>query len=463
MLRKILTIAGCAVLAIGLWLYVVLVIGPEYTETFYDVEVKLVGELSDDFMILGDYEHSVDLTLSGNRSDLNKINSSNILVELDISKIQQEGRSAYRYEVQIPDTITIENRDPAGITLDVVSREKKLGVPIAFHYDKDKLPSGYDVLEVKPEMSSLDIAGPADVIAQIESAAVNIEITDKDVKDITGEYDLIFLNKDGKKVDDSNITRLTPGSEMIEVELPVRRQKKLPLKLHVLEGGGLTEEDITYDPAYIIVLGTEEDLALYDAWYLNKKENPLDLSQLEPQENQMMEMNFLISLPRNIKEVNGMDKNEKWSAKATISFKGLKTEKITIPTEQITVNGIPENGEPDFGLLKAIEITVRGPEKSEFPTADMLDVSVDCTGAEIVDSEEDGKTWEVTVKIKEEYAEKYSQFGVIKGPYSVYVIMWDKEKKEAEREAIRLAEEERMREEEEAGGRTEGVIPLINV
>lgn len=443
MLKKILAVAGCAVLAIGLWLYVVLVIGPEYTETFRNVEVKLVGELKSDLMILGEQKYTIDLELSGNRSDLNKINSSNILVELDLSKIQKEGKSAYRYEVQLPNTVTIENREPAGITLDVVSRKVDT-FDIRFDYDEGKIPQGYGVLEVEAEMKRLEIAGPEEIINQIAVAVVDIEITDQNNKtDIEGEYEKItYLDAQGKKVDATNITRLTPGSETIEAKLPIRVKKEIPLGLYMNEGGGITSENVSIVPKTISVLGTEESLEGLEVWYLNSPNAPVELSQVTEETT----LTFPITLSEDLVNKNGHEE-----AVVSVSFEGLKETSVTFKTENIEILNLPTGVFPDI-TQEQIKIRVRGPEKiidllTDENAKENFQVSVDFTGAkpDAVD-----KDWPLKIKIL-----NHPEVGLIvdpEKPYTIFVEMLTKE------EWVQLkAEEDAQRQ------ATETIITLLRV
>ena len=73
--------------ALGMWLYVVTYISPESEAMFYNIPVVFEGEtvLSTErnLMVTGISTTTVNMKISGNRSDLNKLNSSNIIVKVD--------------------------------------------------------------------------------------------------------------------------------------------------------------------------------------------------------------------------------------------------------------------------------------------------------------------------------------------------------------------------------------------
>ena len=84
MKNKLVSVAISLLIAFGLWSYVITEVRPGSEWTYLDVPVKLEGETvlkERQLIITGISDTSVDLTLSGNRSDLNELNSSNITLK----------------------------------------------------------------------------------------------------------------------------------------------------------------------------------------------------------------------------------------------------------------------------------------------------------------------------------------------------------------------------------------------
>ena len=89
-------------IAFGLWLYVVTVVNPEWEETFYNIPVALENEqiLHDrGLMLVSDEDPEVTLRLSGNRADMIKLNSSNITIRADLSRIYSAGEQSINYSI----------------------------------------------------------------------------------------------------------------------------------------------------------------------------------------------------------------------------------------------------------------------------------------------------------------------------------------------------------------------------
>ena len=82
--------------AFFLWYYVISVVSPGSTETIYDIPVVFEGEtvLTEDrgMMITSRAEEvTVDLKLSGNRTDLAKVNKGNITLKVNLARVYYPG------------------------------------------------------------------------------------------------------------------------------------------------------------------------------------------------------------------------------------------------------------------------------------------------------------------------------------------------------------------------------------
>lgn len=415
MTRKLVTAAIALVISFALWMYVVMVIGPEYSDTFRNVEVKLVNESAlekNNLMILGDKEFNVDLEITGNRSALNKLNSSNITVELDLSTILEPNKTTYRYEVYLPDSVTLKGQSPARIPLEIVRRKVKT-VDVEVVFDEDKIPAGYGTLPVEQEIEKIEIAGPEDVIDQIMQAKIELDITDDNNKsDYKAELKAALCDANGQEVDSRYVTVMTAEAETIAVKLPIRMKKEIPLKLHVIEGGGLTADSVTLDPPVITVLGSEEALRDLNEWYLNTEEDPLDLTALAEGEEIPP---FSLESLNNLEDI--VNKSGVTEVHASVSFEKLAQREFVIKQEQIQLLNIPEGTLPDISE-RQIKVIVRGTEDVLNRLAvDDIFVSVDFSDAKIGQMKE----WPVKITINGNPVKA----GVIGGPYTVYVEIKD--------------------------------------
>ena len=415
MAKKVITFAISLVLSFALWLYVVTVVGPEYEETFRDIPVVFQGASaleSRNLMIVGGETPTVDLKLSGNRKDLNKLSSSNISVTLDLSKILDPGKTSYRYDVSYPgnvanDSVTIQSQSPTGITLEIVrSKEKK--VPVHIVFDEAAVAEGYGFLPIEQELSEIQIHGPESVINQITQARITLDINqDNNKTDISGEYVASLCDANGEQVDSKYVTVTTEGAEAVDVLLPIRMKKVIPLTVQVIEGGGATRENspVSISPSTITVLGKEDALKDLNEWSLGE----IDLRQWTQDSQPLV---LPIELPEGLTNKSGVTE-----ATITVELPALEEKNFVINREQFKQLNLPSGTYPEVSA-EQITITVRGTKNViEAMTEEMLSATIDFTDAKIGQM----KDWTVDVQILGEP----DGVGIIGGPYTVWIEIKD--------------------------------------
>ena len=109
MKNKLGTLLLSFVIAFGLWLYVITVVSPNSSDTIYDIPLTIAGETvlgERNLMITSNINDiKIDLTLSGNRSDLTQVNASNITLKADLSGIDKPGVHTIQYDVIFPGSV----------------------------------------------------------------------------------------------------------------------------------------------------------------------------------------------------------------------------------------------------------------------------------------------------------------------------------------------------------------------
>ena len=112
-----------------LWLYVTNTEGIPTEKTFKDVKIQFIGEdelhESSGLIITEQDVTSVDVTLSGLRRDIGKLNSSSLSVTVDLSNVRSEGHYTLLHKVSFPDnvdedafTLVDSSRRSVNITVD---------------------------------------------------------------------------------------------------------------------------------------------------------------------------------------------------------------------------------------------------------------------------------------------------------------------------------------------------------
>jgi len=244
--NKLITAILSVCIAFGLWLYVVTTNSTDFEAPFYNIDVvhlndSLLAERG--LMIVENQTPEVDLTLVGNRTDVNKLNSSNITVTVDLSTIWEPGTVALEFKVSYPgdipnNSINIQSRNPSRVTLKLEQRITK-PVKVEVFY-ANSVPEGFiaDKENVELEYQELLISGPKSVMDQVAYARIDVDLKDQS-KSFGGQFPFTLCNEAGDPVDAAMIS--VPVEE-IGLALKIQRVKEITLKVNVEDGGGATSK-----------------------------------------------------------------------------------------------------------------------------------------------------------------------------------------------------------------------------
>ena len=390
------------VIAFGLWLYVVTNVSQEADYTIYNVPVVMEGETvlnERNLMITSVSADDVDLTLSGNRSDLAKVNNGNTVLKVDLTKIYEPGEKiALTYNPIFPsdvatNALTIENRHPANIFISVEARRNK-EVPVEVVWI-GSTPDGFmsDRENRILDYSSVTVVGPASVADLIEKAVIEVDLSEQR-ESISQDYRYALCDKDGNPVDAELITT---NVENVHLDVKIHKVKEVKLVAEVIYGGGATEKNtmVLIEPDTIRLSGGGAVLEeLGDSISLGK----IDLSTIEKSQ----ELTIPITLPEGVTNLSNITE-----AKVEIRFSGLAVKEFEV--ENIEAINVPEGLEADV-IEKKMTVILRGPA-AELMKIDSEDISVwaDLTGAVAGTS-----TFRATVHL----GEAFSAIGAIRS-YSV--------------------------------------------
>lgn len=350
MKNKIISIVVSAVVAFGLWLYVIIVVSPGSEETYYNVQVVLQNEniLEErGLMITSDFE-PVNLTLSGNRTDLNKLDSNNIQVLVNAATIEAAGTHQLAYSVSYPGTVNGNDITRTGqstnmITLKTEKRVTKRvdvvaeyigSVPEGFIADKENAIFDYE---------NIEISGPESVVEKIAHARIKVDLNDQNVT-VTGQYIYDLCDEDGNPVD---VKRVTTNVEAVNLTVKVQRVKEIKLNVEAVYGGGVTQKNstVTITPQTIRISGSDALLEGLDVLELGT----VDLGEMLEDTT----LTFPITLPEGVTNETGVTE-----VTVEVKFSDLKTKVLSVT--KIQAVNVPEGMEVDM-ITQALEITVRGP------------------------------------------------------------------------------------------------------
>lgn len=355
MKNKVLAILLSAVVAFGLWMYVITVVSPESEKTYYDIPVVLQNKniLTERGLMIVSDEPKVTLALKSTRTILNDLNESNINVIINVANIEKPGTHNLTYSISYPGNIpdnevSVQSSSTDLITLKVENKVRKT-VPVVIDYGDTAVPEGYmaDPQNAQLDFTNIEISGPESVINQIEQAVIEVNL-DNQTKTLVGEYQYSLCDKQGEPV---NAEKVTVNAEKVNLMITVQRVKEIALKMEVVYGGGANEKTstVTVDPTQIQVSGSDAILEDLDELTIGT----IDLSQIL--EDQTLTFKIQEVLPEGVTNLTGVEE-----VTVEVKFFGLTTKTFNVTA--ISAVNVPEGLSEEI-ITKALTVTVRGTEE----------------------------------------------------------------------------------------------------
>ena len=352
MKNKLFAILLSAVVAIGLWFYVITVVNPESEKTYYEIPVVLQNKniLSERGLMVVSEDPKVTLALRSDRTILNDLNESNINVLVNVANIEKPGVHYLTYTISYPGNIpynqvSVQSSSTDSIMLKVENKVRKT-VPVVIDYGATAVPDGYiaDLKNAQLDYTGIEVSGPESVMSQIEQAIIQVNL-DGQTKTLIGEYQFSLCDKQGTPV---NAEKVTVNAEKVNLMIGIDRVKEIALKLDVVYGGGATAQNSSYtmDPMQIQVSGSDALLEGLDTLTVGV----LNLSEIT--EDGVLA--YPIVLPEGVENLTGVD-----MVTVQVKFTGLV--KKTFSVTAISAVNAPEDLQVNV-ITKALSVTVRGPE-----------------------------------------------------------------------------------------------------
>jgi YbbR domain-containing protein len=236
--------------ALVLWFYVQDAEAPDYKKTFTGVEAEMQS-LSPSFSVISGGENSVDITLVGKRSDLNKIKSSDLEAYLDLSSVQKPGTYQPEYTVLLPEGTELLECYPQKATV-FVDQTVSVFVPVVVEMGEYTVSADTGI-EAVSALEEISIKGPKTVLDQIDHAKIKTGKLGQVAASFDRNLDYKLYDKSGKEIDSRHIVL---PEESILVHFGVYKTKSVPLTVQCKNGWWKPENmKVTVSPANILVKG----------------------------------------------------------------------------------------------------------------------------------------------------------------------------------------------------------------
>ena len=375
MKRKLVYGLLAVLISFGLWMYVVTVVNPEWEDTFYNIPVVLENEdilMERGLMLVSDEKPTVTLRLSGNRTDMIKLNSSNITIKADLSRIYSAGEQSLNYSIIYPGDVPnnafkIVSQTPQQLSLKIVEWKSK-EVDVQVDFMGTAVPQQYISFKDKATLDyeKITVTGPVDEIDRIAYAKIQVDLSNQ-TETISSLYEYILCDADGNAIKSESVKTNT---DKIQYTLKIQQWKDITLRVEIVNGGGVKQEDctITQSLTTIRVSGSEKLLVGLEGELLL---GTINLGLIE--NNQILSFD-IPAMPEGITNLT-----ESSTVEVDIKLPNFLTKGISVK-EIVAKNN---TGMEVTFITNEKTVKLRGlPNYVNLITADDLKIVVDFTGAE---------------------------------------------------------------------------------
>ncbi len=369
--NRSLLITSIAVAAF-MWLWVTMLIYPTIESRIKDIviDVQLTQYMHDNNLqiVSDDYETLVDIRIEGNRSDISGLINDDFSASLDLSTVR--GAGTYTVPVKISPKAatdyTLLSTEPMSVTLtvdEIVTRE----FPVTATAPNISLPEGYyaDTVTASPDVVML--TGSASLLARVDYVEARSVYSGEISETHETQSELIIYSTSGGRI----VDELTVAPKKVSVNIPVYKQKELPLKFTLTNyPSNFNLDSLGYEiqPKSIIVAAPDDSIDFL---------SELDIGTIDIADIRINQtVTIPIVLPEGYKNLSGNNN-------ARIVWDIADYGKLDFAVSNINITNIPDNYSIST-ITKELNISVIGPsdEISGFTandfyiTANLLGVSL---------------------------------------------------------------------------------------
>lgn len=370
--KKSLYLALSILVAVGIWLFVDQISGPNNgpqraTREITDIPIEFINEDTLDdkgLMMLSDgTDATLDLTVEGTRWLVSNLDREDIRVTVNLTQVESAGKRNLIYDINFPDPRFSENNitiTKASIYTAAVNISELYSKTIDIRCElQGNVAEGFSAGQVQLSHSTVTLQGHESDIAPIGYAKVIFDIGKNAEASVTKNLALLYFDEYGRVLKDPKIQNEVPA---VQATLPVSVTKELTLHLNFIEAPGARKRNLEYEiqPGTITVSGDAGRLKNVNSIILDD----FDLLTLSEGVNTYT---YPITVPSGCQNLSGVTR-----ATLVISFKDMV--RAAIPTAKFRCENLPAGRDvellteqvfvqvfgtsEDVGVLTGEEITV---------------------------------------------------------------------------------------------------------
>ncbi len=359
--RKINIILSLIIAFCG-WLYVMYNVDPTTTRTFRNVPITYSNEKdleAKGIALKSADKKSVAIEVEGHRSELNKMDDSDIKVRADLSDAGK-GENTLSLHVQTPSKVNIVSKSDDTVTVNTETMDTR-SVRGRAEYRAEST-SGTEPIVTEQSTDYFSVTGAKSKVKEVEYVRIPVEEQKLTGKAHTYSVSVMPVDRSGDEV-----THVKVNPSKASVEVYKGSTKSVPLKIDV--NNPENDEYLrTYSaPKKIEIKGKKEVIEKVKSI----SAEPADLEKMT--ESGRLELKY--RLPEGV-----FVANSSLNLGITVNVTKYQTKEIKISTDDVTVKNLNSKYEPTFeDKTIMVEVTDIG-STLESLTAKDFDISVDAKG-----------------------------------------------------------------------------------
>ncbi len=368
------------IIAFGFWIIVSIQVFPTIEDNISGISIE--APITDfmaqnNLQVISDIIDTVSIKIEGKRYDISDLSASDFIATADLTSIHAAG--SYTLPLNIAsktdreyNLVTVEPK-MITVTVDEIITKELSVTPTA---PDISLPENYYVDELAASPDKITVTGSANVVNSISKVEARSTYHGELRESTITNSDLYLLNSSGTRIQTGDLT-LSP--ETVSVEIPVYKQKELPLKISITNyPSNFDIESLEYEiqPLTLTIAAPDDTIDALSTLDIGA----IDISEIQLNKNTLIP----IVLPEGYKNLSGNN-----TALIEWKLENYGSLNFKVNGSNFAITNIPENYDVSL-ITNQLTFTVIGPSNklSELTTSDFT-VNVNLLGVTLREGSQD--------------------------------------------------------------------------
>ena len=246
--RNYKTLILAFLLSFTLWIVVSIQVFPTIEKEINNVSVE--AHLTDymvrnNLQIVNDVNQTVNIKIQGKRYDISRLDTQDFYASVDLSEVTSAGKYNVALEVfaKTNEDYTLLEVEPKTLSLEIdkiITKE----FPITGTAPDISLPEGFYADDVTTSPETISVTGSASMLDKIERIEAKSTFHGEIMESTQTNSEIIIYGSNGTKIVSD---KLKLSTELVTVNIPIFKQKELPLKVTINYPAGFDADSLKYE------------------------------------------------------------------------------------------------------------------------------------------------------------------------------------------------------------------------